>query len=162
MRSSTRIRSPYNLSQKTSETRKKLTMNLENQNQLTPEEGATLIEKMRQYCQSAAFENLFKRQLDFSEASIARLDNLIAIAWPEPPAHLDTMVGLFGYYLGETACRQLNWQWVAGINGDWHIEAKTVNAMAFPFAKVRRRFLNGTEDSLKSYYRVLKEMGRAV
>jgi len=92
--------------------------------------------------------------LDYSAASIPRLDDLIAENWPDgPPAHLDNMVLSYGSYLGETIRTLHGGDWCHSEEMAFHLDIDGMKV--FPFGKVRRRFVNGKEDSLGFFYQVI-------
>jgi hypothetical protein len=101
--------------------------------------------------------------LDYSEESLAALDKLIEDKWPEPPAGLQEMTVFFGAYVGETIHRRLKWRWTRSAGSDWHLAFVTedrAELFAFPFAKMRKRFVNGQTDSLAAYFSVLKQVSQ--
>jgi hypothetical protein len=63
---------------------------------------------------------------------------------------IDGLVGVFGSYLGECviACHGGHWENEAG---QWRVNFDDRNAVC-PFAKVRKQFQNGPEDSIKSFF----------
>jgi hypothetical protein len=94
--------------------------------------------------------------LSFNEESILKLDDLIQQAWPEqPPVELGNVVLLFGSFLGEAIIETLGGNWVETENG-WGI--KVGDATMMVFTKVKKRLLNGEEDSISYYYQSFKGM----
>lgn len=113
--------------------------------------------ELHKLCRTAGTTKIFGDLLDYSEDSFATLDKIIEYKWPEPPARLDEMTTFFGAYVGETIRRRLNWRWIQSDGGDWHLVFGTgIDFLAFPFAKVRKRLLNGQVDSLEDYFSTLK------
>src|SRR3989442_1713878 len=61
-------------------------------------------------------------ELDYSETSVALLDKMIDDLWGRnPPNAMDSMVALFGAYLGEVVVRQLDGRW-AEKEGGWAVD----------------------------------------
>lgn len=98
--------------------------------------------------------NVFGAKLDYSAESIPKLDQIIKEGWPEPPVLLDEMVLGFGSYLGETIRRVHGGGWCFDPKHELHYEVGGIKI--FPFAKVRKRFLNGEEDSLGFFYSFIR------
>ncbi|MEW6408352.1 MAG: hypothetical protein AB1465_06730 [Patescibacteria group bacterium] len=95
-------------------------------------------------------------ELGFDEQSILKLDNLIQEAWPDqPPAQLDNVVLLFGSFLGEAIKQTLGGEWIQTEQG-WGIKIDDATLMVF--TKVKKRLLNGMEDSISYYYQSTKGM----
>ena len=98
----------------------------------------------------------FGVQLDYDEKSIMELDNLIKQAWPDqPPVQIDNIIVLFGSFLGEAIIHVLGGKWENTAQG-WGIRVGDVSVMVF--TKVKKRLLNGDEDSISYYYQSLKSM----
>ncbi len=99
--------------------------------------------------------------LDYSEASVAKLDAIIEDSWGgQVPGQLDAMVEIFGAYLGEVFVRQLNGHW-AEQEGNWVVDFSLPDgsiAHTNVFSKVRKRFMNGPEDSLGYYFHAVQKM----
>ena len=101
-------------------------------------------------------KGVFGIELDYSADSILKLDKMIQEGWPKPPTMLDQVVLGFGSYLGE-AIRHIH-------GGDWgfnpeqglYFDVGGRDIKIFPFAKVKKRFLNGDEDSLAYYYSFIR------
>ena len=66
---------------------------------------------------------------------------------------VDGLVNVFGSYIGECIinCYGGHWQ---NVDGQWRVSFDSANA-AYPFAKVRKQFQNGSEDSVKSYFEMI-------
>ncbi|PIR97987.1 MAG: hypothetical protein COT89_01920 [Candidatus Colwellbacteria bacterium CG10_big_fil_rev_8_21_14_0_10_42_22] len=100
--------------------------------------------------------DIFGVELDFDEKSILELDNLIQKGWPdEPPIQIDNVILLIGSFLGEAIIKTLNGEWEETQQG-WGIRVK--NATLMVFSKVKKRLLNGMEDSISFYYTSTKKM----
>jgi hypothetical protein len=98
----------------------------------------------------------FGIELNFDEKSILELDHLIQEAWPEePPVQIDNVIVLFGSFLGEAIKQTLGGEWVQTEQG-WGIKIGDANLMVF--TKVKKRLLNGMEDSISYYYQAMKGM----
>jgi hypothetical protein len=101
-------------------------------------------------------ERIFGIKLDFDEDSILKLDGLIQQSWPdEPPKMIDSVIILFGSFLGEAIKNTLGGEW-AELDGQWFIRLS--DAQINVFNKVKKRLLNGEEDSISYFYRMLKQM----
>jgi hypothetical protein len=95
-------------------------------------------------------------ELKFDEESILKLDDLISSAWPDnPPVQLDNVVLTFGSFLGESIRQTLGGEWV---QTETSYGLKIGDATANVFSKVRKRFLNGMEDSLSYYYLSVRKL----
>ena len=99
-------------------------------------------------------------QLGYDEASFAQLDEIIEEGWGgEPPAMLDTTALTFGSFLGESIRRLLGGEWSYDEDKGYHLtQVGGVGMTLFPFDKVKKRFLNGDEDSLAFYYAKIKQV----
>ncbi|MGK0256985.1 MAG: hypothetical protein ACI96M_000413 [Candidatus Azotimanducaceae bacterium] len=123
-----------------------------------------LIAEIAEACVSLAPEEL-QVALDYSEASLAAVDNAISLLWSgRPPERLFESTAVWGSYVGETLRRLLGGRWVAG-ETDVDLPMLEIleqpHAMqASPYGKVSRRLENGMEDSISDFCRVLKEMVR--
>jgi hypothetical protein len=95
--------------------------------------------------------------LDYSAESIAKLDQIVRDGWPkEPPAMLEPVVLGFGSYLGETMRHLHGGDWCYNEDLGVHLDVAGKDIKVFPFNKVRKRFLNGEEDSLEFFYKVIR------
>jgi hypothetical protein len=98
--------------------------------------------------------------LDYSEDSITKLDNIISNAWNgQVPQQLDAMIEMFGAYLGEVLSRNIDGRWTLK-EGTWMIDFPLPDGSvgsANVFGKVRKRFMNGMEDSLGYYMQMLRK-----
>lgn len=103
-----------------------------------------------------------KVQLDFSEASVEKLDELVGAASPQ---NLDEASKMWGAYFGEVVRRR----W----GGEWSIESYPGGQFAtltltvqgsklFPSLKIYRRLTNGANENLATFYQAVKErLGKA-
>ena len=115
-------------------------------------------DQFRQYAQIHidTTKQSFDVDLDFDEKSILELDNLIQKAWPDqPPIQIDNVILLFGSFLGEAIIKTLGGEWVNTEQG-WGI--KIGDATLMVFTKIKKRLLNGMEDSISYYYQSTKGM----
>lgn len=62
----------------------------------------------------------------------------------------DKLINIFGSFLGECIKSEFGGNWTFSENG-FGIEFPT-KTMAFPFNKVEKQFLNGSEDSIYSFF----------
>lgn len=125
---------------------------------LPPGEVPPLIRKLSDGTKRAepALRKHFDIHFDYSERSLAVLDDVISRCWSAPPKNLDNMVAMFGSYLGETIRRQIGGQWGKDEAGYHLVNVGGVEQWIDPFSKVRKRFLNGIEDSLSVYFESIK------
>jgi hypothetical protein len=66
---------------------------------------------------------------------------------------VEGLVNVFGSYLGECVIKCYGGYW-ENENGQWRVSFNENNAV-YPFAKVRKQFENGAEDSIKSFFEVI-------
>ncbi len=66
---------------------------------------------------------------------------------------VDGLVNVFGSYLGECVIKCYGGHW-KNEDGQWQVSFDDSNAV-FPFAKVRKQFQYGPEDSIKSFFEVI-------
>lgn len=96
-------------------------------------------------------------ELDFSEASVERLERLVAEA---PQQDVDESCKMWGAYFGEVVRRR----W----GGEWSIETypgaqfatltlTVAGAKLFPSIKVYRRLTQGASEDLRTFYASVKE-----
>ncbi len=99
-------------------------------------------------------------ELEYDEACFEHTDSMIEEGWRgEQPAMLDVVVQTFGSFLGE-AIRSLH-------GGEWDFDEQNQvvylrgvgpkQVSVFPFDRVRRRFVDGADQSIAAYYRELKQ-----
>lgn len=103
-----------------------------------------------------------KVALDFTEASVEKLDALVGAASPQ---NLDEASKMWGAYFGEVVRRR----W----GGEWSIESYPGGQFAtltltvhgsklFPSLKIYRRLTQGASESLATFYQAVKEkLGKA-
>jgi hypothetical protein len=103
-------------------------------------------------------KNLFGIKLDYSADSIPKLDEMIKEGWPEgPPVMLDEVVIGFGCYLGEAVRRLHGGYWAFSPELGFHIGLVGGRDIKIcPFAKVKKRFVNGEEDSIGYFYSYIR------
>jgi hypothetical protein len=102
--------------------------------------------------------NIFGEELDYSEESIEKLDEIINKGWSgRTPAMLEPTVVAFGAYLGEAIRRNIGGEWGFAENEGYYLDKVGEKAKIFPIAKVTKRFKNGEEDSLGFYYQAIKD-----
>lgn len=66
---------------------------------------------------------------------------------------VDGLVNVLGSYLGECVINCYGGYW-ENEDGQWRVSLDGDNAV-YPFAKMRKQFQNGTEDSIKSFFEVI-------
>lgn len=114
-------------------------------------------------------QDAFGKVLDYSPESVETLEAIAAqlhksfpksflgrIFKPRPSeAQLDGMSKLLGGYLGEVIRKQKEGNW--GINGELQALGLQLGETywIFPPAKAYKRLINGAEDNLVSFYRVM-------
>ncbi|MEK7858769.1 MAG: hypothetical protein AAB320_06460 [Elusimicrobiota bacterium] len=92
--------------------------------------------------------------LGYDEKSVVWLDGYIErLRGGIDPEFKDSLVGVFGSYLGECIRRRFGGRWDE-TDGRWAIRFDEKNA-AFPFAKVFKQFENGPTDSIAAFYRAI-------
>lgn len=101
----------------------------------------------------------FQVSLDYSEASIAKVESILAqlgTSLPDPKREQQAM--LWGAYIGEVARRHHGGAWVVPSDGPFTgvitLQAADGNSFSPP-AKVHKRLTNGDEDNVAFYYRVM-------
>jgi|SRR5947209_7868534 len=98
-------------------------------------------------------KTVFDLDLDYTAESIPKLDQMIEEGWPKtPPADLDGVVLAFGSYLGESIRHLHGGDWCYSEANGIHFDVANRDIKIFPFSKVKKRFLNGDEDSLGYFY----------
>ncbi len=105
-------------------------------------------------------EETMKIKFDFSEEHVLEIDRFVEETWGgSPPVMIDPMVALLGAYVGESIRKNLGGQWVDDEEiGPCLDNISDCGIKTNPFAKVRKRFQNGEEDSIGYYYLALKSM----
>jgi hypothetical protein len=125
-------------------------------------EGTDIRLRYREYAAEhvRAVQRLTGIELDYSPASLEICDRLVDEGWSDgAPARVDAVVNLFGAYLGEVIIRNLGGQWaidekfglcVAGIG--------KIGGRALPVVQAGRRFMQGRQALLSSYYRSIADV----
>jgi hypothetical protein len=104
----------------------------------------------------ATAKQSFDINLKYDEESILKLDGLIDSAWLDKlPTELDSIILLFGSFLGEAIRHTLGGVWVEAEQG-WGLRVGEATIMVF--TKIKKRLLNGAEDSISYYYQSTKGM----
>ena len=127
-------------------------------------EWAARAEKM---CAHAIeYGNEFNKNLDFSENSIADLEEILDwyskdIAISKPTENqIWSMAIIFGSYLGETLLRnelaKKGFAWGTEASSDIPVLIKDDGSYLTPNDKVFKRLVNGSEESVVSFYRFVK------
>ena len=99
-------------------------------------------------------KEVFNIDMDYSVQSIKMLDGIIDRAWDgKQPNDIDNMIILFGSYLGEAIKKNHGGEW--DYDENFGIVLKNFENWTitiFPFDKVRKKFLEGKDESLTFYY----------
>jgi hypothetical protein len=116
--------------------------------------------EIERLCDHPEFRAIFDGQLDFTPASLGRLDEFISDMEGISPAEIDGLEVVFGVYVGETLRRQIGWQWAQAADRGWHLELPgAFRLTAHPFIKVRRRLTNRHAVSLEAYFYAMLWLG---
>lgn len=93
------------------------------------------------------------KELDYSSESVKWVDGFI-----ERNRSGDTgkLVSVLGSYLGEAIIQNYGGSWVS-IKGAPSVRINE-KVVTFPFGKVQKQFLNGSEDSIYHYFVTIEEM----
>jgi len=91
--------------------------------------------------------------LDFSEESLVLADDLTTLFFKVHKKHHYTAATFIGAYLGEVIIGNLGGRWMADLSLG---KVGSLNSIAYPMQRARKRLSNGMEDSLVYYYRSLK------
>lgn len=73
------------------------------------------------------------------------------------PEFIERLAGVLGSYLGECVARATGGSWVNTPEYGWTV-ALPNGSSVFPFAKVAKRFENGPEDSVISFYDIIVDL----
>ncbi len=132
------------------------------------------------YCQKAAnHARYYNKTLDYSEESIKIIEQILDQHYHElycntfkrifkkiigkdlTESKINSIAVMLGTYVGEVMRKSI------GDSCTWHIEdvfgdgdslhIKVGNARAFPIGKVYKRIMNGSEDSICSFYAEVKQ-----
>ncbi|MFC5406502.1 hypothetical protein [Cohnella soli] len=131
----------------------------------------TVADMMRAYSEDAI--DLAKQlnvELDFSEESMFKLDQILEIYHQGIPKGLkkffskgpseeqiNQMAKVWGGYIGETIIRHLGGEWVKSNAFENAIAIKIGESEIYPPAKIFKRIMNGPEDNVNLYFKVLKQ-----
>ena len=102
----------------------------------------------------------FQQKLDFSAASIEKLDEILVLVSESPDVDLDFEVRLWGSYLGEVLRRRYNgaWEMTPYPGGAVAVPAVDVRgSRLFPLIKVYRRLTMWEEEDLASFFAMVTE-----
>ena len=102
---------------------------------------------------AAFLERQMGVRLERGPEAVAWLDGYVESNRPLPPEHLDAQEMLVGAYLGECVIAAYGGEW-AEFDGQWGVRFDERNAV-FPFAKTRKHWENGAEDSIRSFYEMI-------
>jgi len=105
-------------------------------------------------------ETSFGLKLEYDEASLLRVDQVLVDAWHNRvPAMLDQMVLIWGAYIGECLRRLEGGHWVQSDEYGTHLcDVGASGVKIMPFNRIRARFEVGMEESITFYYRGLCEV----
>ena len=95
-------------------------------------------------------------EFGYDAPSVAWLDGFIErqrARADQTPEGVNGLVNVLGSYLGECIIRCHGGRWEQE-DGQWRVGFGADNA-AYPFAKVRKQFEHGAEDSIKSFFEVI-------
>lgn len=93
--------------------------------------------------------------LDYNEESILKIDEIISKGWPNAQSVIaDSIILLFGSFLGEAMRHVFGGEWIETEQG-WGLKINDT-VTVFPFAKIKKRFVNGMGDSITYYYQSVK------
>ena len=109
----------------------------------------------------------FKIELDFSESSVEKVEEIAARALAQPRFSEERraeLAKLFGVYLGEVARRNHGGEWLIPQGGPMAgaLVLQGKGGQSSPPSKVYKRLANGGEDNLTVYYELLVKASRPV
>lgn len=130
----------------------------------------TVTDMMRAYAEDAIdFANQLNIELDFSEESLNKLDLILQQFHDGIPKGLKKlfkkgpseeqiaqMSKMWGGYLGETIIRMFGGEWIMSKTFENAIAIQVQGTEIYPPAKTYKRIVNGQEDNIVNYYKVLK------
>lgn len=125
----------------------------------TPEENSALHAELERIAQShvESAREQFAINLDYSEATLAQLDEAIAKFHPDGRAPDDMLLSC-GAYVGETIRRSLGGIWIQDERGVALLNRiGGIELSASPFSWVQKRFANGMADSIEHHYGLLRQ-----
>ncbi|WP_422657573.1 hypothetical protein ACK8P5_17665 [Paenibacillus sp. EC2-1] len=109
-------------------------------------------------------------ELNFTEESLILLDQILEQYHKGIPKgikkifsrgpteeQLNHMAKIWGGYLGETIIRQCGGEWIMSSAFEDAIALKVGESEIYPPAKVYKRIINGSEDNVNVYYKLLKQ-----
>lgn len=102
----------------------------------------------------------YRHTLDFSDASIDTLDEILVLVSESPDHDVDYEVRLWGSYLGEIIRQRYagGWEMTQYPGGTVTVPAVDVRgSRLFPLMKVYRRLTMGEEEDLRSFYAMITE-----
>jgi hypothetical protein len=133
----------------------------------------TIAEAMGNYALEAVnlAQAVSKRKLDFSEESVKVVEAILSQLHTELPREkrkplpevIDQVCNVYGAYIGEVMRRTMGGEWVLDDKmspGNKIISLRLGNTQTCPSAKVYKRIMNGSEDDVWFYYRVLVERSK--
>jgi len=130
----------------------------------------TVTDMMRAYAEDAInFAKQLNIELDFSEESLNKLDLILQQFHDGIPKGLKKlfikgpseeqitqMSKMWGGYLGETIIRMFGGEWIMSKTFENAIAIQVQGTEIYPPAKTYKRIVNGQEDNIVNYYKVLK------
>ncbi len=100
---------------------------------------------------------VFQIKLKYTQDDIHKIDYLIELNWPKSiPTDLEDMVLLFGSYFGECTRKNLGGDWEYKKDDGWCLVNINSKETIYPFSTIRKRFVNGMQDSISNFYDTLK------
>jgi hypothetical protein len=131
----------------------------------------TIADMMRAYSEDALdLANQLNFELDYSEESLVKLDQIlesyhqgipkgIKKLFSKGPSEeqINQMAKIWGGYLGETIIRQLGGEWAMSNTFENAIAVNIGTTEIYPSAKIYKRIINGPEDNVYIYFKVLKQ-----
>jgi hypothetical protein len=117
---------------------------------------------MESYAQAAAElgGREYRRELDYSAASIDALDEIMVLVGENPECNLNYEVRLWGSYLGEVLRRRYAGSWQMAAYPGESLTAPAVDVrgtLIFPLRKVFRRLTLGEEMDLQGFFMMVTE-----
>ena len=130
----------------------------------------TVSEMMRAYAEDACdFAKQLNIELDFSEESINKLDLILQQFHAGIPKGLKKLFSkgpseeqitqmskMWGGYLGETIIGIFGGEWIESTTFENAIAIKVQGTEIYPPAKIYKRIVNGQEDNIVQFFKVLK------
>jgi len=121
-------------------------------------EAKTVEEMVAGYSERAvAAARVAKVELDFSEASVAQLEQLLSAA---PQADVDEACKMWGAYFGEVVRRRWGGEWSFETYPGAQFATLTLTVAGsklFPSMKIYRRLTQGASEDLRTFYQSVKE-----